>query len=109
MAIPRAYPKDMSSLNGLELTCETDEANLAAKLVSLALGKDDGTTDVTAASYEEVDGMKVGHLIFEEYTDDVDAGSRTAIHQTQHEPLVCKGRAYINNAAKNVIVFREKP
>jgi len=107
-SIPRAYPKNMSSLNGLELTCETDEADLAAKLTSLALGNDDGT-DVTAASYDEIDGVKVGHLIFEEYTTDVDAGSREAIHKTKGEPLVCKGRAYINSQAKNVIVFREKP
>jgi len=108
--IPRAYPKTMSSLNGLKLTCEKDEADLTAKLISLALGKDKDTgTDETAASYEEVDGMKLGHLIFEEYTDDADAGSREATHKKKGEPLVCKGRAYINSQAKNVIVFREKP
>lgn len=105
---PRAYPKDMSSLNGLELTCEGDEAGLTAKLIRLSLGKDDGV-DVTAAIYEAADGLNLGHLIFEEYTDDVDAGSREAIHKTKGEPLVCKGRAYIKNNAKNVIVFREKP
>ena len=108
MAITRAYAKDMSSLNGLELTCEADEANLMAKLVSLNLATDDGA-DVTAADYEEVDNIKLGHLIFEEYTTDVDAGSREAIHKTKGEPLVCKGRAYINNNPMNVIVFREKP
>lgn len=108
MATPRAYPKNMSSLNGLELTCEADEANLMAKLVSLELATDGGA-DVTGASYEDVDGIKVGHLIFEEYTTDVDAGSRTALHQTKGEMLVCKGKAYINNTPKNVIVFREKP
>lgn len=104
---PRAYPKTMSSLNGLELTCEQDEARLGAKLFSLQLGKTDGT-DVTAAIYEEVDGGKLGHLIFEKYTTDVDAESRKAIHKTQGEPFVCKGRAYIANEATNVIVFREK-
>jgi len=106
--IDRAYAKNMSSLKALELTCEADEANLMAKLISLALGVDDGA-EVTAAQYDdEVGGMKLGHLIFEEYTTDVDAGSREAIHKTKGEPLVCKGRAYVNNAAKNVIVFREK-
>lgn len=106
MAIQRGYAKSMSSLNGLELTCEKDEADLAAKLISLQLAKDGNGADITAATYEEVDGVKVGHLIFEEYTTDVDAGSREAIHKTKGEPLVCKGRAYINNAARNVIVFR---
>ena len=106
--IKRAYAKNMSSLNGLKLTCETDEAGLFAKLVRLALGQDDGT-DVTAAIYQESDdGTNLGHLIFEEYTTDVDAGSRTAIHKTKGEPLVCKGQAFINNAVKKVIVFREK-
>jgi hypothetical protein len=107
--IDRAYPKNMSSLNALELRGEADEGNLTAQLISLALGEDDGV-EVTAAQYDDqVGGMKLGHLIFEEYTTEVDAGSREAIHKTKGELLVCKGRAYINNAAKNVMVFREKP
>lgn len=107
--IDRAFTKNMSSLKALELRCEADEANLTAKLISLALGEDDGQ-DVTAAEFDdEVGGMKLGHLIFEEYTTEVDAGSRVAIHKTKGEPLVCKGRAFIKSVAKNVIVFREKP
>lgn len=107
--IDRAYVKTMSSLKALELTCEADEANLTAKLISLALGKDDGV-DVTAAEYDDnVGGMKLGRLIFEEYTNDADADSRVANHKTKGEPLVCKGRAYIKSAPKKVIVFREKP
>src|SRR5262245_30714581 len=102
----RAYSKTMSSLNALELTCEQDEANLSAKLISLQLAKNDGT-DVTAAVYQNVDGMRLGHLIFEEFTTDVDAGSRAAIHQTQGQALVCKGKAFINNQERAVIVFRE--
>ncbi|HEY8186951.1 MAG TPA: hypothetical protein VIF64_12825 [Pyrinomonadaceae bacterium] len=110
--IPRKYPKSMSSLNALEIRCETDEAGLFGGLALLALGKDadNNNADVTAAQYE-TDGaadLNLGSLIFEEFTTDVDAGSREAIHKTQGEPLVCKGRAYINNEAKNVIVFREK-
>lgn len=110
--IPRKYPKTMSSLNGLKLTCETDEAGLFAGLVRLALGKDadNNNADVTGAEYE-TDGaanLNLGSLIFEEFTTDVDAGSREAIHKTQGEPLACKGRAFINGEAKNVIVFRAK-
>lgn len=104
----RAYPKSMSSLSALQDTCEGDEAGLTAKLIRLKLGKLDGA-DVTAALYEAADGLNLGHLIFEEYTNDVDASSRTAIHQTRGEPLVCKGPAYVNGVSKNVIVFRPKP
>ena len=107
--IDRAYVKSMSTLKALELTCEADEANLTAKLISLALGVDDGE-DVTAAEYDDnVGSMKLGRLIFEEYTTEVDAGSRTAIHKTKGEALVCKGKAYVKGASKKVIVFREKP
>jgi hypothetical protein len=103
---PRAYPVN-DSLDDLKSTCETDEGDLTSKLIQLKLGEDDATK-VTAALYERVDGVILGHLIFEEYTDDVDAGSRQAIHQTNGEPLVCKGQAYVSAEAKNVIVFREK-
>ena len=106
--IDRAFAKTMSSLKALELTCEADEANLTAKLIGLALGKDDGV-DVTAAQFDDnVGGMKLGHLIVEEFKDENDAISREAIHKTKGEPLVCKGRAFINSTARNVIVFREK-
>jgi|SRR5215216_1956917 len=108
MAIPRKYPKNMSSLNGLRHTCEGDEAGLTAKLISLLLAIDENHDDVTAADYEVADGLNLGHLIFEEFTTENDANSRTAIHHTQHEPLVCKGRAFVSGQAKNVIVFRER-
>ncbi|HXQ70251.1 MAG TPA: hypothetical protein VN844_07170 [Pyrinomonadaceae bacterium] len=108
MPIPRQYPKNISSLNGLKLTCEGDEAGLTAKLISLQLAKDENNNDITAADYEIADGLNLGHLIFEEFTTEVDASSRTAIHQTQKEPLVCKGRAFVAGQAKNIIVFRER-
>ena len=103
----KAFAKDISSLNGLELTVEASEANLTAKLISLDLAKDDGT-DVTKGVFERVIGIVLGQLIFEEFTTDVDAASREAIHKTKGEPLVCKGRAFVSAQAKNVIVFREK-
>jgi hypothetical protein len=105
----KSYVATMSSLNGLELTVEADEANLTAKLLSLELGQMDDGTKGTEGKFERASGIKLGHLIFEEYTTDVDAGSREAIHKTRGEALVCKGHAYINNQAKNVIVFRKKP
>lgn len=105
---PRAYPAN-DSLDDLKSTCETDEADLTSKLIKLQLGETENSTKVTAGLYERVDGVILGHLIFEEYTTDVDAGSREAIHKTKQEPLVCKGRAYVSGQPKNVIVFREKP
>ena len=108
MAIPRQYPRNMSSLNGLKLTCEGDEAGLTAKLISLQLARDEDDNDITAADYEPADGLNLGHLIFEEFTTEIDANSRKAIHQTRHEPFVCQGRAFVAGQAKNVIVFRER-
>jgi hypothetical protein len=107
MPIPRQYPKNISSLNGLELTCEGDEGGLTARLISLQLARDENNNDITAADYEIADGLNLGHLIFEEFSE-VDANSRIAIHRTRQEPLVCKGRAFIAGQAKNVIVFRER-
>jgi len=106
----RAYGANMSSLSGLEITCEDDEGNLTAKLVSLELAKFEDGTKVTKAVYERDTVTVLGHLIFEEFTDDVDAGSREAIHTTKvpAEPRVCKGQAFVNNKVKNVIVFRLK-
>jgi hypothetical protein len=104
----KSYVATMSSLNGLKITVEADEANLTAKLLSLELGETDNGTAGTEGKFERATGINLGHLIFEEYTTEVDANSREAIHQTQNEPLVCKGHAFINNQAKNVIVFRQK-
>jgi hypothetical protein len=106
-----AYAADtMDSLATLEHTCERDESRLTSKLVSLQLASIE-TVDgkkATAATYERTDEIEVGSLIFEEFTTDNDADSRTAIHKTKTEPLVCKGQAFISNNSKNVIVFREK-
>lgn len=96
----------MSSLKGLELTCETDEANLTAKLINLGLAKLDDGTKVTKAIYEDADGMTLGELIFEGFKTENDALSRIAIHQAKKELLVCKGQAFISDKAINVIVFR---
>jgi hypothetical protein len=107
----RAYAASMSSIDALEKRCEGDEAGFMGKLISLQLGTDTteaGTVDVTAAKYERVLGVTLGHLIVEEFKDENDAISRIAIHETRKEPLVCKGKAYIVAKPKNVIVFREK-
>ena len=108
MPIERQYSKNISSLKGLELTCEGDEGGLTAKLIAMQLAKDEDDNDITAADYEIADGLNLGHLIFEEFTTEVDANSRTAIHRTRQEPLVCKGRAFVAGKARNVIVFRER-
>src|ERR1700682_6134991 len=94
--IPRAYPANMSSLQALELTCEADEANLSAKIVSLQLGTDDGAK-VTAGGYEVASGVKFGHLAFEEYKTTVDEQSLKAIHQAKGDTFLFKGEAYVQN------------
>jgi len=103
----RAYASDMSSLNGLELTCEADEANLSAKITSLQLATDDGKK-VTAAVYEDVDGVKLGHLAFEEYKTAVDETSLKAIHQSKGDTFLFKGNAYVQGEPVKVLVFRDK-
>jgi hypothetical protein len=82
----RAYEANMSSLDALRKRCEGDEGGLMAKLISLQLGTDtidNKTSNVTAAKYERELGVMLGHLIFEEYTTEVDAGSREAIHKAR--------------------------
>lgn len=99
---------DIDSLATLELSCERDEGNLFAKIVKLELAAADGAK-ATAATYEEVDNFKIGHLTLVEYQTDVDAQSLTAIHVSQGEQFLFKGKAYVKNSAVNVLVFREKP
>lgn len=102
----RAYGADMSSLKGLELTCEKDEADLAARITSLQLATDDGA-DVTAGIYEDDVETKLGNLALEQYQTDVDAGSLKAIHQTKGDTFLFAGEAYVNNSPIKVLVFRE--
>lgn len=103
----RAYAANMSSLNGLELTCEKDEADLNAEIRSVQRATDNGDK-VTAGIYEDNDDIVLGHLAFEEYKTDVDIGSLKAIHKTKGDTFLFLGEAYITNATKKVIVFREK-
>ena len=98
---------DIDSLGTLELSCESDEANCTAKIISLELATDDGIAG-TPAPYQEVTGIKVGHLTLSEYTSDVDAHSQIAIHNAEHETFQFKGEAYIDGDPKKVLVFREK-
>lgn len=103
----KAYVATMSSVKGLELTCEKDEADLFARIISLQIAKDDGT-DVTAGKYEDDEETKLGNLAIEEYKTDVDEGSIKAIHQTKGDTFLFKGEAYIQSQRKKVLVFREK-
>lgn len=103
----KAYAATMSSVKGLELTCEKDEADLFARVVSLQLAKDDGT-DVTAGKYEEDLEGNLGNLAIEQYKTDVDEGSIKAIHKTKGDTFLFKGEAYIVNKATKILVFREK-
>jgi hypothetical protein len=103
----KAYDANMSSLKGLETTCEADEANLTAKIISLQLATDDGAK-VTAGKYERARGIALGNLAFEEYKTDVDEQSIKAIHQAKGDTFLFKGEAYVKNSPLKVLIFREQ-
>ncbi len=116
MAIPAqivqhlaAYAADaIDTLETLELTCERDEANWVAKIISLQQATVGGEK-ATVATYEEGNDLGVGHLTLATYKDDIDAHSQIAVHNAQHETFLFKGAAFVKNNAVNVLVFREKP
>lgn len=105
----RAYGANMSSLDGLELTCEKDEADLTAKLISLGLAKLDDETKVTKAVFQEDDDIKLGHLSFEEFKTPTDVESLKATHKTKGDTFLFEGQAFVKNKAIKVLVFRDKP
>lgn len=98
----------INSLKTLELSAERDESNLFANINKVQLANVDGAQG-TAITYLEVDGFKMGHLTFVAYTTDVDEQSQMAIHKTQGETFLCKGKAYVAGKVVQVLVFREKP
>ncbi|HKS29372.1 MAG TPA: hypothetical protein VJS44_16195 [Pyrinomonadaceae bacterium] len=102
----RVYAITMSSVKGLELTCEKDEADLSAKIISLQLATNNGDK-VTAGIYEDDDEGDLGELAFEEYKTDVDEQSLKAIHQTKGDTFLFKGEAYVKSNPIKVLVFRE--
>lgn len=103
----RVYAATMSSLKALELTCEKDEADLSAKILSLQLATNDDDK-VTAGIYEDDDEGELGSLALEEYKTAVDEQSIKAIHQTRGDTFLFKGEAYVKNNPIKVLVFREK-
>lgn len=105
----RAYGANMSSLNGLEITCEKQEAEIQSKIISLELAKFEDGTKVTKAVYEEDDNTKVGHLSFEEFKTPTDVTSLKAIHKTKGDTFLFEGAAFIKDKATKVLVFRDKP
>ncbi|HEX8177712.1 MAG TPA: hypothetical protein VF543_21665 [Pyrinomonadaceae bacterium] len=102
----RVYAATMSSLKALELTCEKDEADLSAKILSLQLATNNGD-DVTAGIYQDSDDDNLGELAFEEYKTAVDEQSIKAIHQTQGDTFLFKGEAYVKNKPIKLLAFRE--
>ena len=104
-----AYGADtIDTLETLEISCERDENDWTAKIINLRQVSVGGK-NATAATYEEVDDIRVGHLTLTTYTDDIDAHSQIAVHNAQHETFLFKGTAFVNNGAVSVLVFREKP
>jgi hypothetical protein len=105
----RAYGANMSSVNGLELTCEKQEADVQSKIISLELAKFEDGTKVTKAVYEEDDDIKVGHLSFEEIKTPTDVTSLKAIHKTKGDTFLFEGAAFIKDTATKLLVFRDRP
>ena len=103
-----AYDGNMSSLKGLEFSCERDEADLSAEIMSLQFATEDGA-HMTAAVYEDADDMmQLGNLAFGEYKTDTDEQSLKAIHQSRGDTFLFKGAAYIMGKAVNILAFRER-
>ncbi len=100
--------KDIDTLHTLEISLERDEADWAARIISLEQVTVDGA-NATAATYQEDDDARVGHLTLSEYTDDIDAHSRIAIHTANKETFLFKGAAFVKDVSVKVLVFREKP
>lgn len=105
----RAYEANMSSINGLELTCEKQEGDVQSKLISLEQAKFEDGTKVTKAVYEEDDDLKVGHLSFEEFKTPTDVTSLKAIHKTRGDTFLFEGAAFIKDKPVKLLVFRDKP
>jgi hypothetical protein len=104
----RVYGADMSSLKGLELTCEKQEADLTSRLIRLRKATNDGV-NVTAGIYEEDDDTKLGHLSFEEFKTPTDVESLKAIHKTKGDTFLFEGEAFVKNKLIKVLAFRDKP
>lgn len=113
MSTPKQFTKayganDIGSLQTLDLTVESDEANLRAKVINLQLARNENGADVTAVTYESASQINFGHLTLVQYVTDVDEQSEMAIHQSQGETFQCKGEAFIGGQAVKILVFREK-
>lgn len=98
---------DIKTLEDLELSCERDESQWTAKIIGLRQVTVGGKP-ATAATYEEDDDVRVGHLILTTYNDDIDAHSQIAVHNAQHETFLFKGTGFVKGAAVKILVFRER-
>lgn len=97
---------DIKTLEDLELSVERDEAQFTAKIINLRQVTVGGK-NATAATYEEVDDERVGHLTLTTFTDDINAHSQIAVHNAQHETFLFKGAGFVNGNPVKILVFRE--
>ena len=112
--MPKVFTKGylataIDSLGTLEGQCNSDEANLTAKITALELATQQDGAKLTKGTYEEVDAStNNGPLSLVEYQTDVDQQAQKAIHATQGEEFLFAGKAFVGNDAVNVLVFRKK-
>ena len=92
--IPLLFPSSMSSMKGLEITCNTNEINLNGELTSL--------DTVTVA------GAKATEAVFEIVDDDSNLGKLTIKKDkgTDEPTAVFKGKTFILTVSTDVLVFR---
>lgn len=105
---------DFTTIDALELRIEKHEADLTSKLITLELAENETGEKGTVAIFEKVNGLKVGHLIVEEYTNDADANLKTTNHKLAGELPVLPGdepkaKIKIGDTTKKVLVFRDRP
>lgn len=98
----------IKTLEDLELSFERDESQWTAKIINVRQVTVAGK-NATAATYEEVDEMRVGHLTITTYKDDIDAHTQIAVHNAQHETFLFKGAGFVKNDPVKLLVFRERP
>ena len=91
--IPLLLTSTMSSIKALEITCNTNEINLDAKLLSLDL--------------VSVSGAKATEAIFEVVDDSSDLGKLSIKGSNANsENTLFEGKAYIRTQPKEVSVSR---
>lgn len=94
-----------TTLDELELRCETDESNLSSALTNLELGNQNNN-DGTIGTYEESDEPNLGELIFRKYQNEAEANLIETQLQLEGAKKMFRGKAQLQNKRVKVTVLR---